>query len=263
MVKRIILVLILVVLILGIGYVTWSFINGQKEDIALPVATITMGDGKIIKLELYTEKAPNTVKNFIKLANDGFYDGLDFHRTIPDFMIQGGDPSRDGTGGPDYEIQGEFSYNGFKLNDILHERGVISMARSDYGTGMENYSYNSIGSQFFIMTETTSSLDGAYSAFGRVIEGMEVVDEIANVEVITRDQEVKEGLDEPVEHPIITSIRVDTFGVTYGDPITQEPFDYYSYMYKQYEDLVNSGQYTVDEDGNLVPVTGAESETGE
>jgi Peptidyl-prolyl cis-trans isomerase (rotamase) - cyclophilin family len=202
-----------------------------------PIATITMEDGKEIKLELYPDMAPNTVINFIHLANSGFYDGLGFHRTMPNFVIQGGDPNGDGSGGPGYQIKGEFSSNNFKQNTLSHERGVISMARSDYGSGMEKYSYNTNGSQFFIITDTAKSLDGLYSAFGKVIEGIDVVDEISNVEVITRDENAESGIDEPVVHPKIANIRVETFEFDYGNPVTQEEFNYYQWLIEQYGDI--------------------------
>jgi peptidyl-prolyl cis-trans isomerase B (cyclophilin B) len=165
-----------------------------------PVATIEMEDGKAITIELYPEVAPNTVRNFISLANSKFYDGLIFHRVIPGFMIQGGDPKGNGTGGPDYSIFGEFSGNGFN-NPTKHTRGVISMARSK--------DKNSAGSQFFIMHEDYPSLDGEYAAFGNVIEGMEVVDEIAQAETASNDK--------PVKDIKIKSITVETFDVKYKE----------------------------------------------
>ena len=185
-----------------------------------PVATIEMNDGKIIKIELYPKIAPESVENFIELANSGFYNGLTFHRTIPGFMAQGGDPLGNGTGGPDYSIYGEFSENGFE-NSLKHVRGVLSMARSS-----EN---NSAGSQFFIMVEDTPSLDGLYAAFGKVTEGMDVIDEIVNTEVIRRevDSDVSTledyykqylEIDRPVNPPTIKTITVDTFGVEYEAP---------------------------------------------
>lgn len=166
-----------------------------------PVATITMENNKIIKVELYPAIAPNTVNNFISLANSGFYNGLTFHRVIPDFMIQGGDPNGDGTGGPDYQIKGEFSSNGFE-NNLKHERGVISMARSQ--------APDSAGSQFFIMVADAPHLDGEYAGFGKVIEGMDVVDEIVSVE---RDSE-----DKPLNEQKIKEVIVDTFGIVYPEP---------------------------------------------
>ncbi len=168
-----------------------------------PVATIEMENGKKIILELYPDKAPNTVNNFISLANGGFYDEVIFHRVIKGFMIQGGDPAGVGTGGPGYKIRGEFAMNGFKQNDIKHLRGVISMARAT--------SPDSAGSQFFIMHENASHLDGQYAAFGKVIEGMEVVDEIASVKTDWNDK--------PRTAQVMKSVRVDTKGVDYPKPV--------------------------------------------
>ena len=213
-----------------------------------PIATIEIEGKGTITAELYPQYAPNTVANFIALANNGFYDGLTFHRTIPDFMIQGGDPNGDGTGNAkledigqgstdDYAIKGEFIINGFTENTLKHERGVISMARSDYSSiaGLATKGYNSASCQFFIMTKDNTSLNGQYTAFGKVTDGMTIVDEISNVEVETRESN-QEGLtaDRPKEPPVIKSIRVETFGVDYGVPETLEPFDYYSYLMSQY-----------------------------
>ncbi|KKI90605.1 peptidylprolyl isomerase [Bacillus sp. SA1-12] len=166
-----------------------------------PVATITMESNQAIKIELYPNIAPNTVNNFISLAQSGFYDGVIFHRVIPGFMIQGGDPDGTGTGGPDYSIKGEFTSNGFE-NNLKHERGVISMARTQEP--------NSAGSQFFIMVEDSSHLDGEYAAFGKVTEGMDIADQIVNVET---DQQ-----DKPLEEQKIKHITVETFGVDYPEP---------------------------------------------
>ena len=155
--------------------------------------TITMEDGGVMKGELYPEIAPKTVENFEKLANDGFYDGLIFHRVIPGFMIQGGCPLGNGTGGPGHNIPGEFAGNGFK-NDLKHERGVLSMARA--------MDPNSAGSQFFVMTTTSPHLDGQYAAFGKVTEGMDVADRIVNA---------KRNMfnDKPLEDQVMKSIRVE------------------------------------------------------
>lgn len=168
-----------------------------------PIATIKMKNGKIIKAELYPDKAPNTVNNFIALANSGFYDGLIFHRVIKGFMIQGGDPAGVGTGGPGYTIKGEFALNDFKGNDIKHSRGVLSMARA--------MAPNSAGSQFFIMHDNASYLDGQYAAFGKVCEGIEVVDEIASVPTNYNDR--------PRLDQVMESIRVETFGIDYPLPV--------------------------------------------
>lgn len=166
-----------------------------------PIATIEMDDSKEIKIELYPEVAPNTVNNFISLANDGFYNGLTFHRVIYGFMIQGGCPEGTGMGGPGYSIKGEFASNGVK-NDLKHTAGVISMARSMMP--------NSAGSQFFVMHKDAPHLDGQYAAFGKVIEGMEVVDEIAECDT--------DFADKPLDDQIIRSISIDTFGESYPDP---------------------------------------------
>lgn len=166
-----------------------------------PIATITMKDGGVIKLELYPKIAPESVKNFISLANSKFYDGLIFHRVISGFMIQGGCPKGNGTGGPGYNIKGEFSANGVD-NSLSHEQGVISMARA--------MAYDSAGSQFFICHADSQFLDGQYAAFGKVIEGMDVVDAIASVKTNSQDK--------PLQDQVIDSIRVDTFGVEYGEP---------------------------------------------
>ena len=167
-----------------------------------PVATFEMENGAKMVAELYPDKAPNTVNNFIALANAGFYDGLIFHRVIPGFMIQGGDPNGNGMGGPGYTIRGEFSGNGFEKNDLIHQTGVLSMARA--------MDPNSAGSQFFIMVAPAPHLDGQYAAFGQVYE---------NVEEAIRISEVKtDWNDKPKEPVVIRRIRVETFGVDYPEP---------------------------------------------
>lgn len=155
-----------------------------------PKIKITMNSGKEILLELYPEIAPVTVENFLKLVNDGFYNGLTFHRIIPGFMIQGGDPSGDGTGGPGWTIKGEFSSNGVE-NNLAHKRGVISMARA--------MDPNSAGSQFFIMHADAPYLDGQYASFGKVLEGMDEVDRIAGVKTNFQDAPWEEVIMDKVE----------------------------------------------------------------
>ena len=164
-----------------------------------PIVTIEMENGGIIKAELYPEIAPNTVAHFVTLVASGFYDGLIFHRVIPGFMIQGGDPKGTGMGGPGYSIQGEFARNGFRQNNLRHTRGVLSMARSMMP--------NSAGSQFFIMTSDSPHLDGAYAAFGKVLEGMETAYQIVNTKRDFRDK--------PLVAQKIKSIRVETNGQDY------------------------------------------------
>ena len=167
-----------------------------------PIVTIEMENGGIIKAELYPEVAPNTVNNFISLINKGFYDGVIFHRVIPGFMIQGGDPQGTGTGGPGYSIRGEFTSNRF-LNELKHTRGVLSMART--------MDPNSAGSQFFIMHEDAPHLDGQYAAFGKVIEGMEAVDKIAATRTNYNDK--------PRINQTMKKVTVETFGVDYPEPV--------------------------------------------
>ncbi len=170
-------------------------------NLANPIVTMTMTNGDVMKFELLPEVAPNTVNNFISLIQKGYYDGLTFHRIIEGFMIQGGCPEGTGMGGPGYSIKGEFSQNGFK-NDLKHEPGVLSMARSMMP--------NSAGSQFFIMHETSPHLDGAYAAFGKIIEGIDVVNKIATVPTGYGDR--------PLEPQVIKSMTVDTQGVEYPEP---------------------------------------------
>ncbi|HOJ11817.1 MAG TPA: peptidylprolyl isomerase [Clostridiales bacterium] len=165
-----------------------------------PLVTIEMENGNKIKVELYPEVAPNTVRNFISLVESGFYNGVIFHRVIPGFMVQGGDPEGSGMGGPGYSIKGEFSRNGF-TNNLKHDRSVISMARSS--------NPNSAGSQFFIMVEKAPHLDGQYASFGMVIEGMEEVDRIVSVR--------RNHSDKPNEDQRMKIVTVDTFGENYGE----------------------------------------------
>lgn len=166
-----------------------------------PIVTIEMVSGDIMKLELYPDIAPNTVNNFISLVNKGFYDGLTFHRIIEGFMIQGGDPDGNGTGGPGYSIRGEFAAGGFD-NQLRHSAGVISMARSQMP--------DSAGSQFFIMHKDASHLDGSYAAFGKITEGMEVVNKIASTDTDWGDM--------PLTPVVMKKVTVDTFGVDYPEP---------------------------------------------
>lgn len=170
---------------------------------ANPIVTFEMENGDIMKAELYPEIAPNTVNNFISLIKKGYYDGIIFHRVIRGFMIQGGDPQGTGVGGPGYSIKGEFSGNGFQ-NDLKHTKGVLSMAR----TMMPD----TAGSQFFIMHETSPHLDGQYAGFGKVIEGIEVIDKIASV--------ATDYMDKPLEEQKMKKVTVETFGVEYPEPET-------------------------------------------
>lgn len=261
---KIIMVVAIIVgiaILAGLAYTSYGIYRKFTWKVQNPVATIEIQDYGTIKVELYPDQAPNTVTNFIRLANRGFYNGLTFHRTIPDFMIQGGDKKGDGTGVPTlsdikddgsntqtYAIEGEFIANHYYKNTIKMERGVIAMARSGYSSissSLTEEGYNSAGSQFFIMQADNENLKGMYAGFGKVIEGMDVVDKIANVEVVTRDENATEGLNKPVNPPVITSISVETYGIDYGEPKTVEPFNYYDWLMKYYGSNLNgmtSGQ---------------------
>ncbi len=166
-----------------------------------PIVTFKLNNKKVIKAELYPSVAPNTVNNFISLVKRGYYDGICFHRVIPGFMIQGGDPKGNGTGGPGYTIKGEFTSNGFK-NDLKHTRGVLSMART--------MAPNSAGSQFFIMHADAPYLDGQYASFGKVIEGIDAVDDIASTKT--------DWSDRPYDDQIMEEVTVETFDISYDEP---------------------------------------------
>ncbi len=249
----VIIILILIVILAGIGFVAYGYYRKATMEVKNPVATMEVEGFGTVKMELYPDQAPNTVINFIKLANRKFYDGLTFHRIIKDFMIQGGDNSEDGSGSgaatlkdlydegteDAYAIQGEFTSNNIK-NTLKFEEGTLAMARSDYtsySSELLTESYNSATSQFFIMTNRNVRLNGNYAGFGKVIEGMDVVKKIAEVEV-TQNDKTQEGeeaeMSKPVNPPKITSIRVETYGIDYGDPITMDPFDYITWMYDKY-----------------------------
>ena len=198
-----------------------------------PIVTIEMENGDKMVAELYPHIAPNTVNNFISLVNSGYYDGIIFHRVIKGFMIQGGCPNGNGMGGPGYSIAGEFASNGF-TNNLKHEKGVLSMART--------MQPNSAGSQFFIMHARAPHLDGEYAAFGRVIEGLDVVHAIENVEVKASSKSTNSDSDSgsntevstPVNDVIISNVTVETYGVDYGKPKTLDVWDYYDWVYKTY-----------------------------
>ncbi|MBO4293086.1 MAG: peptidylprolyl isomerase [Clostridia bacterium] len=237
--SKIIWTIALVVLVVLIGIVAFGYLQKLTAKDQKPIATMEVENFGTIKMELYPDVAPETVANFITLANRGFYDGLTFHRIVKDFMIQGGDQAGDGTGSAklsnlrdlkegeedeDYTIKGEFILNKFD-NKLKMKEGVLAMARSS--------SYDSASSQFFIVTKDTSSLDGSYAGFGKVIEGMDIVHKIEEVEV-----KAKEGATEvstPVNTVKINSIRVETNGVDYGMPNTIAPQPVYDYssLYEQ------------------------------
>lgn len=199
--KMVLCALAIAALCVAAAFIYLKVSTPSYKDVPNPQVTITMENGEEIHLELYPDVAPITVANFVDLANSGYYDGLIFHRVINGFMIQGGCPDGTGMGGPGYTIPGEFSQNGFK-NDLRHTEGVLSMARAMHP--------DSAGSQFFIMHKNAPHLDGAYAAFGKVTEGMDVVDRIAMTRCYANDR--------PMEDQVMKKVTVDTFGETYPEP---------------------------------------------
>lgn len=250
-VKTIIWIVACIVLIVLIGGIAFGYYKKATMEVKNPIVTMEVENFGTIKMELYPDQAPETVANFVALANRGFYNGTKFHRVVKDFMIQTGSKDGDGTknatlsdlkdGGADeeYTIKGEFIANGVN-NKIKFEEGVLGMARSDYtqySSDLKDESYNSGCSQFFIMTKENTGLNGLYTPFGKVIEGMDVVHKIEEVEVKVADDSETTGNTEestPVEDVNVTSITVDTQGVDYGLPETMEPFDYMSWFYQNY-----------------------------
>lgn len=253
-VKNILWVIALLVIIVLIGIVGFNFYKKATMEVKNPIVTMEVENFGTIKMELYPEQAPETVANFITLANRGFYNGLTFHRVVKDFMIQGGDKEGtgqdsatladlkdDGDSNTDYSIKGEFVANGVN-NTLKFDEGVIGMARNDYtqySSSLKEESYNSGSSQFFIMTKANTSLNGYYTAFGKVTEGMDVVHKIENVEVKAADStsdspSSNTEVSTPVETVKISSVTVDTQGIDYGLPNTLTPFNYMSWLYKQY-----------------------------
>ena len=250
--KNILWIIALLVVIVLLGVIGWGYYKNATMEVKNPIVTMDVENFGTIKIELYPDKAPETVSNFITLANRGFYNGLTFHRVVKDFMIQGGDKEgtgqgsatladlKDGGAETAYSIKGEFISNGVN-NTLKFEEGVIGMARNDYTSyspSLKEESYNSGSSQFFIMTKANSSLNGYYTAFGKVIEGMDVVHKIENVAVKAADATGEESANTEVSTPVetvkISSVTVDTKGVNYAEPKTLTPFDYMSWMYKQY-----------------------------
>ncbi len=251
--KNIIWIIALILVIVLIGVIAYGYYQKATMEVKNPIATMEVENFGTVKMELYPELAPETVANFVTLANRGFYNGLTFHRIVKDFMIQGGDPNGDGSGSAkisdlkdggeetEYTIKGEFFANGVE-NNLKFEEGVIAMARSDYtsySSSLTEESYNSGSSQFFIMTKESSSLNGYYTSFGKVIEGLDVVHKIENVEVKAAESEdgttdENAEVSTPVNPPKITSLSVETYGVDYGLPETLTPFDYMTWMYSQY-----------------------------
>lgn len=269
-VKNIICIIALILVIVILCGLCYDYYKKQTLKISNPIVTMEVENYGTIKIELYPDQAPETVSNFIKLADNGFYNGLKFHRVVKDFMIQGGDPSGDGTGSPklsdlynnddenaeykysdgtdakgsdSYTITGEFVANGYNKNTLNLTEGTIAMARGDYTASsptLATESYNSASSQFFIMTSNDhTNLSGYYAGFGKVIEGMDVVKEIANVECKAKEKSEEDSsasseVSTPVTDVIINTVSVDTAGVDYGMPKTLKPFNYMKWLYAQY-----------------------------
>ena len=256
---KIFLLIILILMIIGIAYLVYGYVRKANEVIQNPIVTMEIENYGTVKMELYPEYAPNTVANFVKLVQNGYYNGLTFHRVEKDFMIQGGDKKGDGTGkvelkdlypeisdsdNKEYNIPGEFIANSFSKNKIRFEKGVLAMARADYSqlsSSLTEEGYNSAGSQFFIMTADMSNMNGYYAAFGKVIEGMDIVEKISELEtkVETAEDGTEKKTSTPVETPVISSMTVDTFGVDYGNPTTNNPFDYTSWIMSNYGSNLN------------------------
>ena len=250
-VEKIIWVIALIAIVVLIGVVGYGYYQKATYKTQNPLVTMEVENFGTIKMELYPDQAPEAVSNFIKLANNGFYDGTQFHRIVKDFMVQAGTKNGDGTtdatigdlkgteSTDKYSIKGEFLANNVN-NTIKFEEGTLAMARADYtqySSSLKSQSYNSGCSQFFIMTKTNTNLNGYYTAFGKVTEGLDVLHQIESVEVKVADgQKSTEGAEvsTPVNPPKVTSIRVETYGVDYGMPDTLKPFDYTSWLYKQY-----------------------------
>ena len=257
--SNIITIIALILIVALIGGVGYGYYQKATMEVKNPIVTMEVQDFGTIKLELYPEMAPEAVANFVALAQNGYYDGLKFHRVVSDFMIQGGDSNGDGTGAPklsdlgievsededrEYCIKGEFLANKYNKNTLKHEEGVISMARGDYtsySSTLTTESYNSAGSQFFIVTKETSSLDGMYAPFGKVIEGMDIVHNIEKVETkiiekedMTEEEKAEAEKSTPVNDVIISKVTVETYGVDFGLPETLETWNYYDWIYETY-----------------------------
>lgn len=261
--SNIISIIALIIIVALIGTISYGYYKNATMEIKNPIVTMEIQDFGTIKLELYPDMAPETVSNFVALVQNGFYDGLKFHRVVEGFMIQGGDSNGDGTGSPklsdlgievteekdrEYCIEGEFLANGNTENKLKHKEGIISMARGDYTSyspSLTTESYNSAGSQFFIMTADNQSLNGYYAPFGKVIEGMDIVHVIEKVEVKAAEKEESSSEEStekteeeeksiPVNDVIISKITVETYGADYGKPETLETWSYYDWVYKTY-----------------------------
>ena len=237
------IIVLILVLVLG-GFLAYGYYQKTTYKLQRPLVSMEIQDYGTIKMELYPDMAPNTVKNFIKLINEGYYNGLTFHR-VEDMLIQGGDKAGDGTGETEFSINGEFSKNGYD-NTLKFERGTLGLARLDYtqysslDASLLREGYNSGYAQFFIMAQDVAQFDGYYTAFGKVVEGMDIVDKITKLETeVKTDEETGETSEttKPVTPPVITNVTVDTFGEEYGEPETHETFDINSWFMNYYYGL--------------------------
>lgn len=237
------IIALIAVLILG-GFLAYGYYQKATYKLQRPIVSMEIKDYGTIKMELYPDMAPNTVKNFIKLINGGYYNGLTFHR-VEESLIQGGDIAGDGTGQTELSINGEFTKNGYD-NTLKFERGTLGLARLDYtyysslDASLTEEGYNSGYAQFFIMAQDVAEFDGYYCSFGKVIEGIEIVDEITKLETkVETDEETEETTETttPVNPPVISNITVDTFGVEYGEPETHETFDINTWFMNYYYGL--------------------------
>lgn len=237
------IIALIIVLILG-AFLAYGYYQKATYKLQRPIVSMEIKDYGTIKIELYPDMAPNTVKNFIKLINEGYYNDLTFHR-VEEMLIQGGDTAGDGTGQSELSINGEFSENGYD-NTLKFERGTLGLARLDYtyysslDSSLVEEGYNSGYAQFFIMAEEVQQFNGYYTAFGKVVEGMEIVDEITKLETkVETDEETGETTETttPVNAPVISNVTVDTFGVEYGEPETHKTFDINSWFLNYYYGL--------------------------
>lgn len=240
-----ILSIIALIIVLALGAVLgYGYYKKATYQLERPIVSMEIENYGAIKIELYPDMAPNTVKNFIKLINEGYYNGLTFHR-VEEMLIQGGDKAGDGTGQTEFSINGEFSENGYD-NKLKFERGTLGLARLDYtyysslDSSLLEEGYNSGYAQFFITTQDVPEFNGYYCAFGKVVEGMEIVDKITKLETkVETNEETGETTETstPVTPPVISNITVDTFGVEYGEPETHKSFDINSWFLNYYYGL--------------------------
>lgn len=256
---KMVLIVVLILMIALIGYLVYGYVQKANMTKQNPIVKMEIQDYGTVTMELYPDMAPNTVANYVKLIQNGYYDGLTFHRVVPGFMIQGGDSKGDGTGkvmlkdlypdtkdsdNKEYTIPGEFIANNYKNNTIRFEKGVLAMARADYSqlsNSLRTQGYNSAGAQFFIMVDENTSLNGTYCPFGKVLEGMDIVEKIVNLERAkeTSEDGTEKTTEKPVNPPVISKMTVDTFGVDYGYPETLDAFDVTSWIMSQYGNGLN------------------------